>query len=118
MFQVLSEWIANHMENVALHGVKFNSCPKGKILPWELEIACKYSPRDYTKYEYCERENGLQSRRSDSDDTDYADMTFDSPKINIGPGAFHRLYRVSAPDLHMPAFSRNTVNFWLLTTLG
>ena len=35
-FPVLSAWIADHMETVALHGVKSNSCPKCKMLPWEL----------------------------------------------------------------------------------
>ena len=98
-FPVLSAWIAGHMENVALHGVKTNSCPKCKVLPWELGNDAKYSARDYTEYEYCERENGLQSPGSDSDD---ADVTFDTLKTNMGPGVFHGLYRVSAPDLHVP----------------
>ena len=29
-------------------------------------------------------------------------MTLDSLRINMGPGVSHRLYRVSAPDLHVP----------------
>ena len=104
-FPVLSAWIADHMENVALHGVKSNSCPKCKVLPWELGNDAKYSARDYTEYEYCERQNGLQSPRSDSDNADNADnadVTFDTLRINMGPGVFHGLYRVSAPDLHVP----------------
>ena len=104
-FPILSAWIADHMENVALHGVKSNSCPKCKVLPWELGNDAKYSARDYTEYEYCERQNGLQSPRSDSDDADNADnadVTFDTLRINMGPGVFHGLYRVSAPDLHVP----------------
>ena len=100
-FPVLSAWIADHMENVALHGVKSNSCSKCKVLPWELGKDTKYSASDYTEYEYCERENGLQSPGSDQDNANNMDMTLDTLKINIGPGIFHGLYRVSAPDLHV-----------------
>ena len=53
-FPILSAWIADHMENVALHGVKSNSCPKCKVLQWELGNDAKYSARDYTEYEYCD----------------------------------------------------------------
>ena len=90
------------MENVALHGVKSNSCPECKVLPWELGKVAKYSARDYTEYEYCERENELQSPGSDSEDADNADMTLDTLRIIMGPGGFHGLYRVLAPDLHVP----------------
>ena len=90
------------MENVALDGVKSNSCPKCKVLRWELGKEAKYSARDYTEYGYCERENELQSPGSDSDDADDADMTRDTLKINMGPGVFHGLYLVWAPDLHVP----------------
>ena len=89
-------------KTVALHGVKSNSCPKCKVLPWELGNDAKYSARDYTEYEYCERENGLQSLGSDSDDANEANVTFDTLRINLGPSFFHGLYRVSAPDLHVP----------------
>ena len=58
-FPVLSAWIADHMENVALHGVKSNSCPMCKVLLWDLGKDAKYPVRDYTEYEYCERENDL-----------------------------------------------------------
>ena len=104
-FPILSAWIADHMEHVALHGVKSNSCPKCMVLPWELGNEAKYSARDYTEYEYCERRNVLESSRSDSDNANNAnntDVTFDTLRINIGPGVFHGLYRVSAPDLHVP----------------
>ena len=90
------------MENVALHGVKSNSCHKCKVLPWELGKDAKYSARDSTEYKYCERENGLQSPGSDSDDADDADVTLDTLWIYMGPGVFHGFYRVSAPDLHVP----------------
>jgi len=32
-FPILSAWIADYMENVALHGLKTNSCPKCEGLP-------------------------------------------------------------------------------------
>jgi len=72
------------------------------VPPAELGTDAKYLARDYTRYEYRERENGHQSPGSDSDDADDADVTFDTLGINMGPGVFHGLYRVSAPDLHMP----------------
>ena len=90
------------MENVALHGVKSNSCPKCKVLPWELGKDAKYSGKYYTEYEYCERENGLQSPGSDSDDADDADVTLDTLRVNMGPGVIQGLYRVSAADLQVP----------------
>ena len=90
------------MENMALHGVKSNSCTKCKVLPWELRNDAKYSVSDYTEYECCERENRLQSPGSGSDDANDADGTFVTLKINMGPGVFYGLYRVSAPDLHVP----------------
>ena len=53
-FPILSAWIADYMENVALHGVKSNSCPKCKVPPAELGTDAKYLVRDYTRYEYRE----------------------------------------------------------------
>ena len=91
-FPVLSAWIADHMENVVLHGVKSNPCPKSKVFPWELGKDAKYLARDYTEYEYCERENGLQSLGLDSDDADDADVTLDTLRVNMGPGVYHGLY--------------------------
>jgi len=35
-FPILSEWIADHMENVALHGLKTNACPKCEVPTHEL----------------------------------------------------------------------------------
>ena len=74
------------------------------MLALELGNQAKYSARDYTEFEYCEWQNGLESPRLDSHDTDNADnadVTFDNLRIKMGPGVFYRLYRVSAPDLHM-----------------
>ena len=67
------------------------------MLLWELRNDAKHSVRDYTEHEYCERQNGLQSPRSDSDNadnTDNTDVTFDTLRITMGPGVFHGLYRV------------------------
>ena len=80
------------MENMAIHAVISNSSTKCKVLPWESGNDAKYSSRDYTEYEYCEQENELQSCGADSDIANDADLKFDSLKINIGPGLFHRLY--------------------------
>ena len=104
-FPISSAWIADHMEYMALHGVKSNSGAKCKVLPWELANDGMYSARYYTEYEYCERENRFQSPRSDSDNaenTEKADLTFDTLRIDMGPGVFHGLSRVLAPDLHVP----------------
>jgi len=35
-FPIMSGWIADHMENVTLHGIKSNACPKCEVPPEEL----------------------------------------------------------------------------------
>jgi len=35
-FPIFSAWIADHMENVTLHGIKSDVCPKCEVLPGEL----------------------------------------------------------------------------------
>jgi len=35
-FPIMSGWIADHMENVTLHGIKSNASPKCEVLPEEL----------------------------------------------------------------------------------
>ena len=59
----------------------------------------QYLVRDYARYERREREDGHQSPGSESDAPDGTSNTLG---INMGPGIFHGLHRVSAPDLHMP----------------
>ena len=59
----------------------------------------QYPARDYARYEHREREDGHQSPGSESD---AADGTSNTLRINMGPGFFHRHLPVSAPDLHMP----------------
>jgi len=52
---MLSAWVADHMENVTLHGLKSNACPTCEVPAGELGTNIKnYRPRDYTRYErYC-----------------------------------------------------------------
>ena len=70
------------------------------MLPWELGKDAKYSARDYTEYEYCERENGLQSPWLDSDDADDADVMLDTLRINIvKPTGPRRIRGPSYPTL-------------------
>jgi len=46
-FPILSTWIADHMANVALHGLKTNACPKCKVPTHELGTNTKnYRSRD------------------------------------------------------------------------
>jgi len=47
-FPILSAWIADHMEYVALHGLKTNACPKCEVPTHELGTNAKnYRSRDY-----------------------------------------------------------------------
>ena len=88
------------MENVALHGVKSNPCPKCEVHLEELgnDARYEYPVRDYARHKLREREDGHQSPVSESD---AANGTSNTHGINMGPGIFDRLHRVSAPDLHM-----------------
>ena len=54
----MSGWIADHMENVSLHGIKSNPCPKCAVPPEDLgSQAGHHCARDYARYEPYEREN-------------------------------------------------------------
>ena len=98
-FPVLSPWVADHMENVALHGIKSNACPKCEVAPDALGTDAEqtYPARDYAIYERLEQEN--QHRSTDSTVGDI-DATFDALGIKMGQNVFHGLHGVSAPDLH------------------
>jgi len=51
-FPILSTWIADHMENVALHGLKTNACPQCEVPTHELGTnARSYRTRDYARYQ-------------------------------------------------------------------
>ncbi len=97
-FPILSGWIADHMENVTLHGIKTNACPKCEVPPEELGTGANHHrARNYARYERYERENWPLGPESD----DTRD-TFATRGIKIGQNVFEGLERVSTPDLHMP----------------
>ncbi|KAF8427650.1 hypothetical protein BGX38DRAFT_1106016 [Terfezia claveryi] len=50
---ILSTWLADHMENVNIHGIKTNQCPVCIASPWELGILPKkpLAIHNYTEYE-------------------------------------------------------------------
>jgi len=51
-FPIMSVWIADHMENVTLHGIKSNACPKCQVPPEDLGTRASHNrARDYTRYE-------------------------------------------------------------------
>jgi len=57
-FPILSAWIADHMENVALHGLKTNDCPKCEVPTNKLGTnARSYRARDYARYQRYKPEN-------------------------------------------------------------
>jgi len=93
---ILAAWIADHLENVALHGIKSNVCPTCKVPVVELGTNMKVYPvRDYTIYHHYDYENGIG-------ETDHADITPDSLGIRLGQNAFYGLNRASPSDLHKP----------------
>jgi len=50
-FPILSAWVADHMENVTLQGLKSNACPTCELPTRELRTNIKnYRARDYTRY--------------------------------------------------------------------
>jgi len=49
-FPIMSGWIADHMENVTLHGIKYNACPKCEVPPEVLgSRAGHHRARDYAR---------------------------------------------------------------------
>ena len=92
-FPILFAWIADHMENIALHGIKSNVCPKCEVLPGELGTnANSHQARDYARYERCERESACDDSRT----------MFETLGIDLEKSVFHGLHWVSAPCLYKP----------------
>src|ERR1700709_1937150 len=89
------------MENVALHRVKSNACPKCEVPPDALGTDAEqtYPARDYAIYERLEQENHHQSTDSAEGDVN---ARVDPLGIKIGQNVFHGLHHVSAPDLQKP----------------
>jgi len=51
-FPIISGWIADHMENATLHGIKTNACPQCEVLPEELGTgANRHRGRDNARYD-------------------------------------------------------------------
>ena len=88
-FPILSAWIADHMENVALHGLKTNTCLKCEVPTQELGTNSRsYRTRDYARYQRYKPEN--QNSGSESDDDHII-----CDNLGIGQNIFHPLDRVS-----------------------
>jgi len=80
------------MENVVLHGLKTNACPKCEVTTNELGTnARSYRARDYARYQCYKPEN--QTSGSETDDAHVMNL-------GIGQNIFHGLDR---PDLYKPA---------------
>jgi len=110
-FPIMSGWIADHMENVTLHGIKSNACPKCEVPPEELSRAGHHRARHYARYERYEREN--QSLDSETYDAAHARYTNETHGIKRGQMVVQPLVRVWTPDLHMPDM-RQTIDLGLL----
>jgi len=95
---ILSPWVADHMENVTLHGSKSNACPTCEVPAGELGTNIKNNrARDYARYERYGYENRFPGSKSDG-----THIKFRSLGINLGQKVFHGLHRVSAPEMHTP----------------
>jgi len=95
-FPFLAVWIADHMENVALHGIKSNICPRWKVPAVELGTNMKVYPvRDYAIYHHYDYENWIG-------ESDRADIMRESLGIRLGQNVFSWLNLVSPSDLHKP----------------
>jgi len=92
-FPILSAWIADHMENIALDGIKSNVGPKCEVLPGEFGTnANSHQARDCARYERCEGESASDDSRT----------MIGTLGIDLEKNVFHGLHRVSAPGLHKP----------------
>jgi len=100
-FPIMLGSIADHMENVTLHGIKSNACPKCEVPRAELGSRARHHhARDYARYERYERKN--QSLDSKTNDVAHACYTNETHGIKRGQNVFQGLVRVSMPDLHKP----------------
>jgi len=103
---MLIAWIADHMENVSLHGIKSNVCPRCEMPAVELGTNMKVYPvRDYTTYHHYDYENWIG-------ETDHADKTPESLGIRLSQKVIYRLNQVLASDLHKPDLLHK-VYLWL-----
>jgi len=76
-FPIHSAWIANHMENVALHGLKTNACPKCEVPTHKLGTnARSHRTRDCARYQRYKPEN-----QNSGSESDYDHIMCDNPGI-------------------------------------
>jgi len=100
-FPIFSAWIADHMENVTLHGIKSDVCPKCEVLPGELGTdANSHGARDYARYERCEPEAASDDSRT----------MFETLGIDLEKNVFHGLHRVSAPGHAQARFASSSLS--------
>jgi len=82
------------MENVALHRLKKNPCPKCEVSTNELGTNARtYRARDYARYQRYKPENQTSGSETDDDHV---------MNLGIGQNIFHGLDLVSASDLYKP----------------
>jgi len=80
-FPIIAVWIADHMENVALHGLQTNACPKCEVPTNVLGThARSYRARDYARYQRYKLANQTSGSKTDDDH----DMN-----LGIGQNIFH-----------------------------
>jgi len=66
-FSILSAWVADHLGNMTLHGLKSNASPTCKMPVGKLGTNMEEDrARDYARYERCGYENRFPSSKSDS----------------------------------------------------
>ena len=100
-FPFMSGWIADHLENVLLHRIKSNACPKCEVPPEELGSGANHNrPRDYARYEHYEYENPAFD--SETYDAARARYMRETHGIKRGQNDFQGFARVSTPDLPKP----------------
>jgi len=91
---ILSMLIADHMENVALYGLKTNTCLKCEVPTNELGTKARSQrTRDYARYQRYKPENQNSGSEFDNDH-----IMCDN--LGIGQNIFHRLDRVLASALY------------------
>jgi len=97
-FPILSGWLADHMENVLLHGIKSNACSKCEVPTEHLGIpSVHHRARDYTRYHHYQRKS-----QTHHTEIEHGRDTHETLGIKRCQKIFNGLPRVSPPDLHKP----------------
>jgi hypothetical protein len=95
-FLRLSAWIADHLENITLHGIQQNQCAVCEVRPEQLGSYLRRSTakRDYKKYEY------LFNKYADGDQQ--AGRELSDRGFKLLPSVFWGLPNVQQSDLPKP----------------